>query len=377
MVDQESDRLHAAQRPTATASAPVQVMHFGCQSLADAEPQALAVTFWFDTAPTGVPFPLTIRIFGRRAGLTHKAGPKDRFDVHTSVDRVVPGSGRIAVTTRIVDIAPGEWRVTARLVRDPNRPGEAGRRRPGRAAIGETGWAPAMQVLAPGVRLGAWPALVTAGAAAALSVQVLLAAHAQLSVTRLLWVSLAACLLGVAGAKLYYLVWHPAQWRKPLRAGMCIQGFVLAAIVGLLGGALVADLGVGMTLDVSTPGLMFGMTVGRFGCFFGGCCAGRPTASQWGLWSSDRRIGARRIPTQLLEALLATIIGVGALITVWTGNSQPAGVAFVAVIAAYTLGRQLLFPLRDLPRQTAHGRAATLTVAGLVLVASIAVAVVG
>jgi len=56
-----------------------------------------------------------------------------------------------------------------------------------------------------------------------------------------------------------------------------------------------------------------GMAIGRPGCFFAGCCSGRPTVSRWGLWSSDRRIGIRRIPIQLIEAAAALLIGVTAL----------------------------------------------------------------
>lgn len=81
----------------------------------------------------------------------------------------------------------------------------------------------------------------------------------------------------------------------PLRAGMCIQGFVLAAIAGLVAGSYLSGFDVGAALDLSVAGLMFGMVIGRFGCFFGGCRAGRLTASRWGLWSSDRRLGARRV----------------------------------------------------------------------------------
>jgi len=39
-------------------------------------------------------------------------------------------------------------------------------------------------------------------------------------------------------------------------------------------------------------------------------------------------------------------------------------------MAAYTLGRQLLFELRDLPRNTTNGRVATLALATAVLIAA-------
>ena len=141
-------------------------------------------------------------------------------------------------------------------------------------------------------------------------------------------------------------------------------------------GTLLVGVPAGRVLDITTPGLLFGMTIGRVGCFFGGCCAGRPTASRWGLWSSDRRLGVRRIPTQLLESALAFSVGLAAGLTVWDTPPDPEGAVFVGTMAAYTLGRQLLFPLRDLPRHTAHGRTITAVLAGLVLVVAVAVVIV-
>lgn len=277
---------------------PLQLTQFGCASVADLDPQTLGVTYRFDAAAGGDPYPVTIRFVGRRVGVKHKPGPRDAFDVLTTLERVLPGSGPVAVTTRLTDIAPGQWQVTATPVQD-KRPrgaisaaGAPQPRLPRASSTGATGWGPALNVVAPGVRLGAWPALVATGTVLALSVQALLAAHLQLPALRLLTVSLIACLVGVAGAKAYYLASHRAARRSRwVLSGMCIQGFVLGAIGAVMAGAAVADLPTGAVLDVTAPGLMFGMTIGRFGCFFGGCCAGRCTASRWGLWSSDRRVG--------------------------------------------------------------------------------------
>jgi phosphatidylglycerol:prolipoprotein diacylglycerol transferase len=183
--------------------------------------------------------------------------------------------------------------------------------------------------------------------------------------------------IGLAGARLYYMAEHPRRPRGLMKmtSGMCIQGFVLAAVGTVIVGALLVGLPMGRLLDVTAPGLLFGMAIGRIGCFFGGCCAGRPTASRWGLWSSDRRMGVRRIPTQLFESAMALLIGVVALLAMIAATPDPGGLVFAAGAAAYTFARQLLFPLRDLPRNTAYGRALTMAASGLVLVAAIATAV--
>ena len=354
---------------------------FGCDALADMEPQALGVTYWFEAAGEGEPYPVTIRFAGRRIGVKGKPGTRDSFSKVESVDRVVPGSGPIAVTTRIRDIAPGEWHVTASPVNETRARGATPRsistgrpRLPSGSSSGTTGYAPIMQILAPGARLGAWPALVSVGVAVALTTQALVAAHARLPETRVLAVSLAASLVGLISARLYYWAGHRGEPGSLFPGGTCIQGFVLGATAALVMAAPAANLPVGRLLDVAAPGLLFGMTIGRFGCFFGGCCVGRPTGSRWGLWSSDRRLGMRRIPTQLLESAVALVIGLVALLVVWTTTPEPAGVVFIAAIAAYTLGRQVLFPLRVVPH-TARGRIFTMALAGVILTVSVAVAV--
>jgi phosphatidylglycerol:prolipoprotein diacylglycerol transferase len=75
----------------------------------------------------------------------------------------------------------------------------------------------------------------------------------------------------------------------------------------------------------------------------------------------------------LIEAGIAFAVGMAALIAIVTMSAEPAGAVFVGAMAAYTLGRQLLFPLRDLPRKTLHGRRLTATLATAVVLADILV----
>lgn len=359
---------------------------FNCDTLAEVEPHALGLTYEFDAASEGDPYAVTVGLEGRRAGVRGQPGPGESFAISTTVERVLPGSGRVAVTTRVPNVSAGPWHVVARpsahrldntgAVESVKARGSLPRL-PGGSADGSTGWAPVVNVRAPGIVIGAWPALVALGAVVALIAQALLATRFGLPVLSVLLVSLVACVVGLIGAKLYYLALYPAERRQALYGGgMCIQGFVLGAAAALIIGALLVGVGIGQLLDITAPGLMFGMTIGRFGCFFGGCCVGRPTASRWGLWSSDRRLGVRRIPTQLLESAMALAIGVtGLAILILAGLPEPAGVVFVGTVAAYVVGRQLLLPLRVERAKTPHGRVIALAIGATVLVADLVVAI--
>ncbi len=99
-------------------------------------------------------------------------------------------------------------------------------------------------------------------------------------------------------------------------------------------------------LDATAPGLFFAVAIGRVGCFLTGCCAGRCTSSRWGVWSSDRRIGARRIPAQLLESAAGLLIGLVAAWLVIGSVPVVEGLNFVAAFGVYLVVRQLLLRLR-------------------------------
>jgi phosphatidylglycerol:prolipoprotein diacylglycerol transferase len=372
----EAPRSVRDHRPDAAVAAEVlEITTFGCGALAEAEPHGLGLTYWVDAPEDGPSTRLNVRFVGRRLHVGGALGEGDTFAVDASVDPVLPGTGRIAVTAHALDLVPGEWQASATAsFGDP--PGPV-RRLPRGSATGTTVFAPVVRVRAPGVRLGAWPAMVALGALGALvgvSTQASLASRTGLPAMMLLAISVAACLLGVIGAKVYYLLTHREEKRSLLTVGMSLQGFVLAAITTVVAGSIIAGLPLGEVLDVTAPGLLFGAAIGRLGCFFGGCCAGRPTASRWGLWSSNRSAGIRRIPVQLMDSAAAAALGVLALVVVASaGPSTTAGV-FLTTIAAYVFARQLLFPLRDLPRRTAHGRVVMLVLTGAVVLAEVALA---
>ena len=345
-------------------------------ALADQAPQALGLSYAFDAPPPSVQGALRIRFVGHRLE-AEKPTAEDSFDVAFDVPTLPPNVGPVSVTMRVVDIPPGKWSARAEVELDGSLTGSRTWRPPSAAGTGRTGFAPVVRSRAPGVVLGAWPALVLFGTVCGLALQALLARHLRLPATRSTLLLLLACLIGTAGAKLYFLLLHRDRQAKGLpMTGMAIQGFVLAALGTAATGAAGLNIPVRGLLDVSAPGLLVGMAIGRWGCYFGGCCAGRPTSSRWGRWSSNRTLGVRRIPTQLLESGWAATLAALATTVLWAGQGTPQGVVFVIAIAAYTAGRQLLLPLRDLPRTTSTGRHWVLAFSCLATVAALSAAIV-
>jgi len=225
--------------------------------------------------------------------------------------------------------------------------------------------------LRPGILPGIWGAMVTLGMAVALALQALVISRDHLALGPWWAVTLVAIAVAIIGAKVWYMVLHR---HEHLLNGWCIQGFIASAPVAAVIMLAALHISIGVFLDVTAPGLLVAMAVGRVGCFFAGCCGGPPTASRWGVWSSDQRVGARRLPTQLLELALAGILGLLVLVAVL--RHGPAGGAFfVAGLAAYALGRQSLLRLRAERRKTRLGGLLTAALAALVLIAAVVVLV--
>jgi phosphatidylglycerol:prolipoprotein diacylglycerol transferase len=212
---------------------------------------------------------------------------------------------------------------------------------------------------------GVWFTMAALGVLTGLVLQALLVSRAGLGAGPMLALAGIAVLTGFAGAKAWFLVIHLHDHQKN---GWCIQGFLTGFAVAVAAGLPLVHAPVGIFLDSSAPGLLAGMAVGRLGCFFAGCCYGRPTASRWGIWSSDQRVGRRRIPTQLIESGLALGVGIAALAVVLAVGPRHSAV-FVAALAAYTLCRQGILRLRGKRRQSAIGGPLVVAAAALSLVA--------
>jgi phosphatidylglycerol:prolipoprotein diacylglycerol transferase len=340
------------------------------------EPEALVVSHYLDPGEDGEPYSATVRLTGRRVGVLGPRASQDNFVQENRIERVVPGSGPMSVSSWVYGLQPGEWTVSAELVR------------PGRDARGAThmtaesiepaAWSWRTRALSsassapvrtrwamlaplartPGVVPGSWAALGVIGVLVALLTQAAILPHEGVAVGSSLVVFLISVVSGMTGAKVWYAVLHPSPWRQAILGGWAVDGFLVVAPVAAVATLLAFREPVGAFLDATTPGLFFAVAIGRIGCFFAGCCAGRLSGSRWSVWSSDRRVGARRVPAQLLECAAGLVIGLAAELLILGHVSRIDGTVFVGAFVAYVLARQALLRVRAERREFSWRRRA-------------------
>jgi phosphatidylglycerol:prolipoprotein diacylglycerol transferase len=80
--------------------------------------------------------------------------------------------------------------------------------------------------------------------------------------------------------------------------------------------------------DLILPSTLLGLGLGRVGCFFNGCCYGRPTTLPWGIRSPA---GPCTHPTQLYETAACLVLAAG-LIALWYRRRSQGQVALAAVL---------------------------------------------
>lgn len=350
------------------------------------EPEAIVVSHWFDPGQNGEPYSATIQLSGRRIGAHGRPNSSDTFVHEEVLDEVVPGSGPVSVTSHVYGLHPGAWDIRAELRRPVTRTGGALSAKTGRGTTSEplpravwswrrwalasspdapvkTRWA-LLAPLAkmPGVLPGSFTVLGLLGIAVAVVISALILGQAEMSIGRSVLVSMLAILFGLIGAKLWSRALHPGE--AIIGAGWAVDGFLVVAPTVAVITVVALGLPIGGFLDASAPGLFAAVAIGRFGCFFTGCCAGRCTPHRFGVWSSDRRIGARRIPTQLLESGAGLVIGTAAALLVLGNVIALQGAVFVGAVGAYLVVRQYLLRLRAEQRQFLWRRAGSIAAHG-------------
>ena len=168
------------------------------------------------------------------------------------------------------------------------------------------------------------------------------------------------------GAKLLLLVTDFRSFRNDphelltlVRSGGVFYGGLILAVSVALWYIRRAALPLWTTCDVFAPGIALGHVIGRFGCFFAGCCYGRPTTMPWGITFTDpfaaanvgTPLGVPLHPTQLYEAGAELIILLGLLLTEKRGKPY-SGRTFWLYILLYAVSRYFIEYFRGDDRGT-------------------------
>lgn len=126
-------------------------------------------------------------------------------------------------------------------------------------------------------------------------------------------------IVGFVGARLFYVLLNldyyktnPVSIIKFWEGGLVFYGgFVVGILFGIIY-LVVLRQNLLDIMDVATPGLYLGLSIGRIGCFCAGCCYGKPTESFLAVvfthYESLAPIGVKILPTQLFEAAYAMLV---------------------------------------------------------------------
>lgn len=224
-----------------------------------------------------------------------------------------------------------------------------------------------------------------------------------------LWIMVAALI----GGKLLLII---TEWESLIRGsrrffaieffrsgGVFYGGFIASVIVTVII-ARRHKLPLWRTADAIAPGIALGHAIGRLGCFFAGCCWGKPTTSAWGVRFSERgheitgvptiaghlidpaqrafwstRIGGLDAPLQLhptqLYEVVATIAIFAVLLSLFR-RSRFEGRIMLAYAALYAAARFVIEFWRDDPRGSLIGLSTSQFIALFVFLGAISIGAV-
>ena len=197
----------------------------------------------------------------------------------------------------------------------------------------------------------------------AIFVTVRLAARDGLPKEKIYDLCLWLLLSSLIGSKLLMLFTEPEYRQNPLllfsldflRSGGVFYGGLLGAVIA---GYLLMrrwKLPWWKTADACAPGIALGNVLGRLGCFFAGCCWGKPTSLPWGVRfpQAGHEItgvptGVPLHPTQLYESFAMLIVF---FFLLWLHKRKKfSGQVILSYAVIYATVRFLIEFVRDDPR---------------------------
>lgn len=147
---------------------------------------------------------------------------------------------------------------------------------------------------------------------------------------------------GIISARIFYVILNWGDFQDNLIEIVMLQHGGLVWFGGLIGAALSAivfmrlkKMPVFLTLDFFAPFVVLGQAIGRIGCFFNGCCYGKPLAS--GIYFPVHHM--RLFPAQLLDSLTLILVFV---ILRMMRDGKKSGIIFTYYLMLSALQRFLM-----------------------------------
>jgi phosphatidylglycerol---prolipoprotein diacylglyceryl transferase len=186
----------------------------------------------------------------------------------------------------------------------------------------------------------------------------------RLDQTRVLDLGIYIIISALVGAKLLLFITDfrtftsdPRELLTLARSGGVFYGGLILAVVVAMWYIRRIGLPFWTTCDVFAPGIALGHVIGRFGCFFAGCCYGKPTDVAWAITFTDpyaatnvgTPLNVPLHPTQLYEAGAEGLILALILATESRGRQFP-GRTFWLYMLLYGVSRYIIEMFRGDPR---------------------------
>ncbi|MGH9372621.1 MAG: prolipoprotein diacylglyceryl transferase [Vicinamibacterales bacterium] len=167
-----------------------------------------------------------------------------------------------------------------------------------------------------------------------------------------IWIIVSALI----GAKLLLLIveWdtygrNPSEFLTLIRSGGVFYGGLIVAVLVAMGYMWRHRMPIWSVTDVFAPGIALGHVIGRMGCFFAGCCFGRPTTVPWAV-TFHSEYAAQNVgtpnnvplhPTQLYEAGAELVI-LGILLLLERRGRHYPGRTFWGYLLFYGISRFII-----------------------------------
>jgi len=154
-------------------------------------------------------------------------------------------------------------------------------------------------------------------------------------------------IFSIIGARIFYVLISWGEFRdnfldvfKVWQGGLVFWGGFLGGALTVIIFALKNKISIWKMGDAFAPALAIGHALGRIGCFFAGCCYGKPNDSFFGVLFPKESLApcdVKRLPTQLISAVLLLILFF--ILKYFWNKKRFDGQVMLVYVILYSLGR--------------------------------------